>query len=108
MLADERPSLVILGMGMPKQELLAERLLKDPAFSRTGMVVVNGSAIIDFMSGEVQRAPEWMRRAKVEWAYRLAREPRRLLPRYIDNTRFLLASKRLARDVKTHLHADRE
>ncbi|WBY17282.1 WecB/TagA/CpsF family glycosyltransferase [Erythrobacteraceae bacterium WH01K] len=108
LLAEERPSLVILGMGMPKQELLAERLLQDPAFTRTGMVVVNGGAIIDFMSGEIQRAPGWMRRAKVEWAYRLAREPKRLLPRFIDNTRFLLASKRLGRDVKTHLDGNRD
>ncbi len=103
LLAKERPSLVILGMGMPKQELLAERLLRDPSFARTDMTVINGGAIIDFMSDEIPRAPGWMRKLSIEWAYRLAREPRRMMPRFIDNSRFLLESGRLGRQVKSHL-----
>ncbi|MFD2580829.1 WecB/TagA/CpsF family glycosyltransferase [Novosphingobium colocasiae] len=36
-----------------------------------------------FHTGTVKRAPLWMREARLEWAYRLAREPRRLWRRYL-------------------------
>lgn len=74
------PDLVVLGMGMPKQERVAatlkESLVRDVA-------VVNGGAIFDFMAGRVPRAPRWMRITGMEWVYRLAKEPRRLWRRYV-------------------------
>ena len=49
---------------------------------------VGGS--FDVIAGHVQRAPEWMQRAGLEWAYRFAQEPRRLWRRYlVGNLRFL-------------------
>jgi N-acetylglucosaminyldiphosphoundecaprenol N-acetyl-beta-D-mannosaminyltransferase len=39
-------------------------------------------ATIDFLAGEKQRAPNWMRRCGLEWLHRVASEPRRLLGRY--------------------------
>ena len=75
-----KPELVILAMGMPKQETVALALraaLNEPT------TIVNGGAILDFLGGKVARAPEWMRRARIEWVYRLVNEPWRLASRYV-------------------------
>ena len=40
-------------------------------------------AFLDFMSGQVVRAPGWMNRLGVEWVFRLVQEPGRLWRRYI-------------------------
>jgi N-acetylglucosaminyldiphosphoundecaprenol N-acetyl-beta-D-mannosaminyltransferase len=94
----ERPAdLVVLAMGMPRQEQLAARLARelDGRF-----VVVCGGAILDFVGGRVARAPDWMRRLGVEWLWRLVSEPRRLFKRYVvGNTVFLLRTRRAARVV---------
>ncbi|MBO0863539.1 MAG: WecB/TagA/CpsF family glycosyltransferase, partial [Mycobacterium sp.] len=36
-----------------------------------------------FAAGEVARAPDWMRRARLEWLHRLVLEPHRLFRRYV-------------------------
>ena len=79
--------LVLLGMGMPKQERAA-RLVRDA--SQRPVLLVCGGAIIDFMGGKVSRAPDWMRNLGVEWLYRLFLEPKRLFTRYVvGNPKFL-------------------
>lgn len=79
--ADGAPfKLIVLGMGMPRQETVARALrqsLQGPA------LIVCGGAILDFLGGRVARAPAWMRDHGLEWAYRLSREPRRLFRRYV-------------------------
>jgi N-acetylglucosaminyldiphosphoundecaprenol N-acetyl-beta-D-mannosaminyltransferase len=40
-------------------------------------------ASLDFVAGTARRAPRWVSAAGLEWAYRLAREPRRLWRRYL-------------------------
>lgn len=86
--ATQRSDLIVLGMGMPKQEAVAAALRSKLDFPCT---IVCGGAIIDFLAGRTARAPLWMRRAGVEWAYRLALEPKRLFHRYvIGNPVFLL------------------
>lgn len=78
--AAAEPELVILAMGMPKQEDIAVSLrdrLSNP------VLIVNGGAILDFLGGKVTRAPGWMRKAGLEWMYRLYLEPRRLARRYL-------------------------
>ncbi|UJB20548.1 MULTISPECIES: WecB/TagA/CpsF family glycosyltransferase [Lysobacter] len=77
---ESRPDLVILGMGMPKQERIASRLA---AAADYPVVIINGGAILDFLAGRFPRAPMWVRRVRMEWLYRLAREPRRLWRRYL-------------------------
>lgn len=72
--------LVVLGMGMPRQELVAQHLrqvLSGPA------LIICGGAILDFMADRVPRAPRLLRENGLEWAYRLLREPRRLFRRYV-------------------------
>lgn len=71
---------VILGMGMPKQELFSE-YLKDNYSAN--ILVVNGGAIFDFIAGRFSRAPKFMRNYGFEWLYRLLKEPLRLFKRYV-------------------------
>ncbi len=75
-----RPDLVILGMGMPKQEGVAAALAKALDYP---VLIVNGGAIIDFLGGRVERAPHWVRAARMEWGFRLVQEPRRMFGRYV-------------------------
>lgn len=77
-LARHPVDLVILAMGMPKQERIAGALKRQPG----SRLIVCGGAIVDFLAGAVARAPAWMRRAGLEWAFRLAQEPDRLWTRY--------------------------
>ncbi|ANY89392.1 Putative N-acetylmannosaminyltransferase [Pseudomonas putida] len=90
----QRPELIVLGMGMPKQEAVAARL----AQSGVPCVVVCGGAILDFLGNKVTRAPGWMRRLGCEWLFRLVREPRRLFSRYVvGNPLFLWRTLSYAR-----------
>jgi N-acetylglucosaminyldiphosphoundecaprenol N-acetyl-beta-D-mannosaminyltransferase len=91
---DCRPFLIILGMGMPKQERVASLLARNLDYP---CIIICGGAILDFMAGKVPRAPLIFRRTGLEWLYRLMREPRRLFTRYvIGNFLFLIRSLRLA------------
>ena len=70
--------IAFLGLGAPKQEVLADKLARlCPTIGFIGV-----GAALDFLSGRSQRAPEWAQRANLEWAWRLSREPRRLALRY--------------------------
>ncbi|WP_431050630.1 WecB/TagA/CpsF family glycosyltransferase [Roseateles sp. L2-2] len=88
------PDLIVLGMGMPKQEQVAQLLRQ--AMHRPCLIVCGG-AILDFLGGGATRAPAWMRSLGIEWLYRLAREPRRLFKRYVlGNPLFLARARRYA------------
>ncbi len=81
-----RADLLFVAFGQPKGELwLAEHLeaLGVPVSAQIG-------ASLDFVVGRVPRAPAWMQRIGLEWLYRTWREPKRLLPRYAANARFLM------------------
>lgn len=90
----DRPTLVILAMGMPKQERVANLLARNLDYP---CLIVCGGAILDFLGGKVSRAPLIYRRFGMEWLYRLMQEPRRLFRRYvIGNFVFLARSFWLA------------
>lgn len=72
--------LVILAMGMPKQEYVASLVIEK---YKTPSLIVCGGAILDFMGGKVKRAPEFFRKSGSEWLYRLSQEPVRLFNRYV-------------------------
>lgn len=83
---DARPDVVWVGIGVPKQEkwMAAMRDRLDAP------VLVGVGAAFDFHAGLVPQAPEWMQRAGLEWAFRLAQEPGRLWKRYAKhNPRFV-------------------
>jgi len=90
----QAPALIVLGMGMPRQEQVARELratLDHPC------LIVCGGAILDFLGGKTSRAPRWMRGAGVEWLYRLGLEPRRLFRRYVvGNPLFVARALKLA------------
>ena len=77
---------VWVGTGQPKQEKWMHRVR--PRLSAPLLVGVG--AAFDFHAGLVPQAPHWLQRAGLEWAYRLAHEPRRLWRRYSrQNPRFI-------------------
>jgi N-acetylglucosaminyldiphosphoundecaprenol N-acetyl-beta-D-mannosaminyltransferase len=58
-------------------------------------VMCGVGAAFDFHAGRVPQAPGWMQEHGLEWIYRIAQEPRRLLPRYLyTNPRFVYAFAR--------------
>lgn len=70
--------LVLVGMGHPRQELWAA------AYGRaTGGVTLCIGAFLDFSAGRVTRAPAMIRAIRMEWAWRMALEPRRMIRRYL-------------------------
>lgn len=83
-----RPTLIVLGMGLPRQEQLACELRSR---APDAGLIVCGGAILDFLGGKVKRAPAWLHDARMDWTYRLCREPRRLFRRYVmGNPAFLM------------------
>ncbi len=79
---------VWVGIGVPKQEKWMARMRE----RLTPPVLVGVGAAFDFHAGLVPQAPSWMQTAGLEWAYRLAHEPRRLWRRYTRyNPRFVTA-----------------
>ena len=85
---DARPDILWVGIGVPKQEKWMARMrerLDVPVMCAVG-------AAFDFHAGRISQAPAWMQQRGLEWIYRIAQEPRRLLPRYLYfNPRFVLA-----------------
>ena len=73
------PHVVLVGLGAPKQELFIHQV----RHALRPAVLLGVGATLDFMAGVVPRAPRWVSSAGLEWAYRLAREPRRLWRRYL-------------------------
>ncbi len=67
-------------------------------------VSVGVGATIDFLAGQVSRAPVWMQRSGAEWIYRLAQEPRRLFARYATDLR-LFGSSILGQWWQMQFHA---
>ncbi|MEW5425046.1 WecB/TagA/CpsF family glycosyltransferase [Amorphus sp. 3PC139-8] len=70
--------IVFLALSAPTQEIYATRYRN--RFD-CGVVLCIGAGL-DFLSGDVARAPAWMQRGGLEWVWRTLQEPRRLAPRY--------------------------
>lgn len=81
-----QPDILLVAMGVPRQEFWVDRLSASHA-----TVPMAVGALFDFLSGAVPRAPEWMRRTRLEWLFRLILEPERLWRRYVlGNPVFLM------------------
>lgn len=88
---DSGADLVLVAFGNPKQE----RWIVDNAAASGAHLLMGVGALFDFLSGEVSRAPQWVRSLRAEWIYRLALEPRRLAARYLlGNPYFLVRTLR--------------
>lgn len=86
-----------LAVGSPQQEMLADKIHKSGRARGVGLCI---GASIEMMMGIQPRAPKVLRRAGLEWAHRLALQPRRMWKRYlIEGPKiFLLAAKWRPRD----------
>lgn len=78
-LREFQPSVCLSGFGFPKDSVFGA----DLARSHPGCWFVGVGATIDFMAGAFPRAPAWMQASGLEWLFRLALEPRRLMNRYL-------------------------
>lgn len=73
-----RPDIVCVALGNPKQEWWIDHFR-----ATLGVPVMIGiGGTLDLLVGDKQRAPAWMQRAGLEWIYRAAQEPGRLVKRY--------------------------
>jgi exopolysaccharide biosynthesis WecB/TagA/CpsF family protein len=78
---------VFLAVGSPRQEMLAAAIQATGRARGTGLCI---GASLEFVAGAQPRAPVWMQRARLEWAHRLLRDPRRLARRYLMDSPSIL------------------
>jgi N-acetylglucosaminyldiphosphoundecaprenol N-acetyl-beta-D-mannosaminyltransferase len=86
--------ILFVGLGSPKQDRWMHQHRDD-----VQAVMLGVGAAFDFLAGAKAQAPRWMQSSGLEWAFRLATEPRRLWRRYLkQNPAFaVLALAQLAR-----------
>ena len=69
-----KPQVLLVAYGHPKQELWIDRMRES-----LGVAVAMGvGGSFDYLTGRIPRAPTWMRRAGLEWLFRLVRQPWRV------------------------------
>jgi alpha-1,3-mannosyltransferase len=92
------PDILLVGLGNPLQETW---LLKNADQLDVPLSLCVG-AFFDFATGAVPRAPLWVRNIRMEWFYRLLREPARLWRRYtLDILALLVAALRSTLAART-------
>ncbi len=78
-IASFQPHIVMVGMGMPRQEHWVLAHLDQI----TANAILTAGACFDYIAGVIPTPPRWMGRMGLEWLYRLLSEPRRLASRYL-------------------------
>ena len=95
MVSEAAPDILLACLSCPKQELYVaghKDIYRAP-------VSISCGATVDFLAGNVARAPEWVSRAGIEWLYRFIKEPDRLFKRYfVDSWHFLSMVRRWKRE----------
>ena len=82
----KQPDILIACFGCPKQEKFVYENYK----KYDAKVSICAGATVDFLAGNVKRAPKWMSEHGLEWLYRFFQEPKRLFKRYfIDDVKIL-------------------
>ena len=83
----EKPDIVWVSLGFPKQELFIDLLQKKYSIKSN---LVGVGAVFEWVAGTKIKAPEFIANLGLEWVLRLIQEPKRLFRRYfIDNSFFL-------------------
>lgn len=86
MITEANPDLLIVCFGCPKQE----KFIYENYQKYAPTVSICAGATIDFLAGNVKRAPKWMSDHGLEWLYRFSQEPKRLFRRYfVDDVKIL-------------------
>jgi len=93
------PEILIVGMGMPRQEDFVHRY----AALITAPFIGLGGAAFGYFAGEQKTPPRWMGQAGLEWAHRLLADPGRMAGRYLMEPFLLLTvlAWRLTREKVT-------
>ena len=85
--------IILLALGVPKQDLLAVKLRK----LLPGVLFIGVGGTMEILGSADNRAPQWMQNSGLEWLFRLLREPKRLWKRYL--LRYPVGIKWLISDV---------
>ncbi|MCA9254086.1 MAG: WecB/TagA/CpsF family glycosyltransferase [Phycisphaerales bacterium] len=104
-IAESKADVLFVGMTSPRKEMFLANWC-----DTMGVPVCHGvGGAFDVLAGKVRRAPHLVQRAGMEWAFRVAQEPRRLAKRYIDtNSVFIgMLAREKYRDLKTRLFGKR-
>jgi len=80
-----KPDILLVAFGQPK----GEKWIAENYRSLGVPVSIQVGASFDFAAGRVERAPLWVQKIGFEWAHRMLGDPKRLLPRYCQNFKFL-------------------
>jgi N-acetylglucosaminyldiphosphoundecaprenol N-acetyl-beta-D-mannosaminyltransferase len=86
------PDFLFVALGAPRQDLWIREHLAELQVP----VAMGVGCVLDLLAGNVRRAPLWMQRTGLEWAFRLVQEPGRLWKRYLLNDLPVLARLTLA------------
>lgn len=69
------PDILLVALGSPRQEFFIQKVVE-----QTDVPVCMGvGGSFDIIAGRVPRAPAWCRKIGLEWCYRIARQPKRIL-----------------------------
>ena len=80
------PDILLGCLGCPKQE----KFIYENYKKYSAKVSICAGATVDFLAGNVKRAPKWMSEHGLEWLYRFGQEPKRLFKRYfIDDVKIV-------------------
>ncbi len=93
---DSGADFVWVALGAPKQEwwMYEHR-------HRIKALMLGVGAAFDFTAGTVKRAPMWMQKLCLEWVFRILRDPKRMLPRYLStNFSFVYHAYREGRKIR--------
>jgi len=91
--------ILFVAKGVPMQELWIQQY----AESMNVPVVLGVGALFDFYSGDMPRAPLLVRKLRMEWAFRLLMEPRRMFRRYVvGNPEFIYRALKARFSRKTN------
>ena len=74
------PDYLWVALGVPNEQAFVEEYT--PLLTNVGVIKTSGG-LFNFLSGSRSRAPQWMQKIGLEWAWRTWLEPRRLLWRYL-------------------------
>jgi N-acetylglucosaminyldiphosphoundecaprenol N-acetyl-beta-D-mannosaminyltransferase len=82
-----RPDLLMVGMGMPRQEFWTQ---ENYGRLEAHVILSSSGAALDYIAGVVPTPPRWAGRLGLEWMFRLVNEPRRLFTRYLIEPWYIL------------------
>jgi N-acetylglucosaminyldiphosphoundecaprenol N-acetyl-beta-D-mannosaminyltransferase len=76
---ESHADILLVGLGAPFQEKWIHSHRKE----LSSKILMGVGGLFDFYSGNIPRAPLWIRKMGLEWTYRLYQEPRRMFKRYV-------------------------